>query len=178
MQKLGRGPLWLCHISRSDLGHESSGDRTLQTGTIYLGTLGSFLSTPVGCPEVLVGALCTSLQIWPSVFVCFQRCAGLLGTNSQLIRLAGLPVAAQVQPGQRRPGLAIHLLLQEENRLMAGQAPTGWCRKDHILPLFWHYNMTYKGKRQELVAYSSARQDLKQALLMVLRCLQTSEWHK
>lgn len=30
MQKLGRGSFWLCHISRSDLGHGRSGDRTLQ----------------------------------------------------------------------------------------------------------------------------------------------------
>lgn len=120
------------------------------------------------CPKVLVGALLTPLQTWPLVFVCFQRRAGLLDNNSQLITLVGLPVAAQVQPGQRKPGLATHLLLQGENRLMAGQAPTGWFRKDHIILLFWHYNMTYKGKNQDLVAYSSARQDLKQALLMVL----------
>lgn len=75
MQKLGRG-----HISRSDLCHERSGDRILQTGTIYLDILGSFLSTPVRCPEVLVRALLTPLQIWPLVFVCCQRHAGLLGT--------------------------------------------------------------------------------------------------
>lgn len=113
MQKLVRGSLWLCHISRSDVGHGKSGDRILQTGTVYLGISGSFLSTPVRWPEVFVGALLTPLQIWPFEFVCFQGHAGLLGNNSQLITLVGLPVAAQVQPGQRRPGLVTHLLLQE-----------------------------------------------------------------
>lgn len=73
---------------------------------------------------MFVGTLLTPLQIWPLERGCFQGHAGLLGNNSQLITLVELPVAAQVQPGQRRPGLVTHLLLQE-NRLMAGHQLDG-----------------------------------------------------
>lgn len=160
MQKLGKGPLWLCHLSRSDLGHESSGDRTLQTGTLirYLRIL-SLNSCEVPrsacrCLMHIFTNLAFSICLFPEM--CWASWHQLTAHQ-----FGQAPCGCQVQPRQKRPGLAIHLLLQEENRLMAGQAPTGWCRKDHILPLFWHYDMTYIGKRQKLVAYSSARQDLK-----------------
>lgn len=109
------------------------------------------------CPEIFVGALLTPLQTWPLVFVFFQRRAGLLGNNSQLITLVGLPVAAQVQPGQRRPGLATHLLLQEGNRLMAG---TDWMvqeRPNYTLILALQYNMQRKKSRVGCIQFSQTR---------------------